>query len=115
MICISQAKQNGWETWFSCEMGAKLAGLKAPLSEEKVVNLHKEYEKAKKAAKKAAEELAKTPEKGAPTSKYFGLRKGLANGTKRYLEVLERFGAGSDNRDIGPTGGQKWPQARRNK
>merc|ERR1719240_1608723 len=32
IVCMSQAPQNGQETFFSCTMGAKLAELKSPLS-----------------------------------------------------------------------------------
>lgn len=93
VICLSQAVENGWETWFSCEMASQLAKLKAPSVTEKVRQIDKELKDAVKAAGKAAEQLAKTPEKGAPASKFYPVRKGLANGTKRYVEILERLGA----------------------
>ncbi|KAK3234069.1 hypothetical protein CYMTET_55672 [Cymbomonas tetramitiformis] len=93
VICISQASQNGWETWFSCEMASKLAQLKAPSGKEKIRNLHKEYAAALKVAEKAQREFETTPEKGSPASKFYSLRKGAAHGARRYCEILETLGA----------------------
>merc|ERR1712190_66561 len=51
MVCISQAPQNGWETWFSCTYGERLARLKSPLKKMKLKNLKKELQAAETNAK----------------------------------------------------------------
>merc|ERR1712039_151419 len=53
MVCISQAPQNGWETWFSCTYGERLAKLQAPLKKMKLKDIDKELKEAAKNADKA--------------------------------------------------------------
>merc|ERR1712032_150969 len=48
ILCISQAPSNGWETWFSCEMGQQIAKLKAPSLSENVRPMPDEIRNAKK-------------------------------------------------------------------
>merc|ERR1711943_167904 len=64
MVCISQAPQNGWETWFSCTYGERLARLKSPLKKMKLKNLKKELKDAKANAQKTAKEVEQTPKTG---------------------------------------------------
>ncbi|KAK3262660.1 hypothetical protein CYMTET_28492 [Cymbomonas tetramitiformis] len=92
VICISQASQNGWETWFSCEMAEKMAKLTAPI---RTVTRHK-LKTAYKKAQKAAAEMTKDFEKTDTKNKFYALRKGQSNGMKRYVEVLERLGASDE-------------------
>merc|ERR1719238_98464 len=62
IVCISQSPQHGWETWFSCTYGEKLAALKSPLKKMKLKNLDKELKAAEKnvaKARKAVEDTKK--------------------------------------------------------
>merc|ERR1712187_456426 len=90
MVCISQAPQNGWETWFSCTYGERLAKLQAPLKKMKLKELDKEVKAAAKEAAKAKKVFEDTPQKGA-AAKYLDLRRGLANAAKEYLEILQEL------------------------
>ena len=62
IICLSQAPQNGWETWFSLKYGADLSKLEIKIPQQKPTDLKKliasttkeDAEFAKKADPKAA-------------------------------------------------------------
>merc|ERR1719401_89413 len=81
-VCISQAPQNGWETWFSCTYGERLAKLKSPLKKQRMKELSKQVEWAKQNAIKTQQALDATPEKGSAKSKFYAQRKGAARGAK---------------------------------
>jgi hypothetical protein len=41
IVCMSQSPQHGSETWFSCEMGERLAALKSPVQARKIEKIEK--------------------------------------------------------------------------
>jgi len=88
MVCISQAPQNGWETWYSCTYGERLAHLKSPLKKMKLKDLKKELKDAQANAKKAAKEVENTPKTGSG-AKWLPLREGAARATAEYLEIMQ--------------------------
>jgi len=90
-VCISQAPQNGWETWFSCTYGEKLSKLKSPLKKVKTRSFDKEIVKARKAAEEAQKASDKTPQKGGGAAQYYELRKGVARSAWEYLKILEEL------------------------
>ena len=55
VVCLSQAKQNGSETWFSCKYGTDLAKLAVPFRPTKSKCVVKERKAAAKALKEAKE------------------------------------------------------------
>lgn len=92
MICISQAPQNGWETWFSCGYGERLARLKSPLKKMKLKDLKKELKDAEAKAKKTAKEVKDTPKTGSG-AKWLPLREGAARSAAEYLEIMKWLAA----------------------
>jgi len=92
MVCISQAPQNGWETWFSCTYGERLGRLKSPLKKMKLKSLSKELKDAQACAKKTAKEVADTPKTGSG-AKWLPLREGAARGAAEYLQIMEWLAA----------------------
>merc|ERR1719235_293073 len=92
MVCISQAPQNGWETWFSCTYGERLARLKSPLKKMKLKNLKKELKDAQAHVKKTTKELKDTPQTGSG-AKWLPLREGAARSAAEYLQIMEWLAA----------------------
>merc|ERR1712139_321590 len=88
MVCISQAPQNGWETWFSCQYGEQLARLKSPLKKMKLKDLKKELKDAEAKAKKTAKEVTDTPKTGSG-AKWLPLREGAARSAAEYFEIMQ--------------------------
>merc|ERR1719235_1923117 len=88
MVCISQAPQNGWETWYSCTYGERLARMKSPLKKMKLKDLKKELKDAQANAKKTAKDVEQTPKTGSG-SKYLPLREGAARSAAEYLEIMQ--------------------------
>merc|ERR1711871_586757 len=88
MVCISQAPQNGWETWFSCQYGEQLARLKSPLKKMKLKSLKKELKDAEAQNKRAAKEVEKTPKTGSG-AKYLPLREAAARSASEYLKIMQ--------------------------
>ena len=48
LICLSQAPQNGWETWFSLWYGSKMAELQVRIPKLENVSFQKALSKVKK-------------------------------------------------------------------
>merc|ERR1712046_85066 len=92
MICVSQAPQNGWETWFSCQYGEQLARLKSPLKKMKLKDLKKELKAAETQAKKTAKEVEITPKTGSG-AKFLPLREAAARSAAEYLEIMQWLAA----------------------
>merc|ERR1712188_260386 len=86
MVCISQAPQNGWETWFSCKYGEQLARLKSPLKNMKLKDLNKELKDAQAKAEKTAKEVQDTPKTGSG-AKWLPLRQAAARSAAEYLQL----------------------------
>merc|ERR1712217_417133 len=89
VICLSQSPQNGFETWFSCNWGEGVAKLQAPLKKVKMQDAGVAKKKMIKAAAEAKKLFDSTPEKGAPSSKYWATRKANAKHTADALELFE--------------------------
>lgn len=86
VVTLSPSGYNGWETWFSLEYGKDMATLAIPVQAVKPISLDTAAASVRKAAEKAREELARTPESGAPASKYYAVRLAAA------LELTESSG-----------------------
>jgi len=91
VVTLSPVNQNGWETWFSLEYGKDLASLQVPLQAVKGQEMKKLAKSAVQALQKAEEDLSKTPESGAPSSKFYPLRKALATSTAEFVRHLEKL------------------------
>ena len=48
LICLSQAPQNGWETWYSLWYGSKMAGLKVAVPQVENISFTKALKRAQK-------------------------------------------------------------------
>jgi len=92
MVCVSQAPQNGWETWFSCTYGERLARLKSPLKKMKLKNLQKELKSAEANARKTAKDVADTPKTGSG-AKWLPLRESAARGAAEYAQIMQWLAA----------------------
>lgn len=91
VVCISQAPQNGWETWFSCTYGQSLAKLKAPLKKQKFRQMNKELRDARTALTKTNKAVEDTKKGGAGQKKYLANRQAVARAAKQYVEMLEEI------------------------
>merc|ERR1719359_2424620 len=68
IVCMSQSPQHGSETWFSCEMGERLAALKSPVQPRKIEKIDKVIKDREKKLEKAEKSLKDKPgNKYAPT------------------------------------------------
>jgi len=91
VVCISQAPQHGWETWFSCTYGQKLAMLRAPVKKVPLMDIHKEHNAARASLVKAKKAFEDTPQSGSPSSKYWAVRKNTIEGAAAYVQMLEEL------------------------
>merc|ERR1711933_466870 len=91
IVCLSQSPQNGWETWFSCEYGEGLAKLLAPVRKSKVENADTLEERLTAEKAKAKKVFEATPEKGSPSSKYYGLRQATFNQVTEELSEVQNL------------------------
>jgi hypothetical protein len=85
IICLSQAPQNGWETWFSLNYGADLAKLCVKIP-------HKKPQAMKAAlaeAKKDHDEKAKKADPKLPVTSATAIHKQNFEKAKFQLTVLE--------------------------
>lgn len=71
MVCLSQAPQNGWETWFSLQYGTGLANLCTNIDKIQP----KSIKTALKEAQQASAEAAKKADPNLPQTKNTGLYK----------------------------------------
>lgn len=71
LVCLSQAPNCGWETWFSLQYGNDLSKLKAPCRRQSIIELDKALRRAEKQTKNAQSAMESTPESGTPASKYY--------------------------------------------
>jgi len=91
VVCISQAPQHGWETWFSCTYGQKLSKLRAPVRKVPLMDIQKEHKAARASLIKAKKAFEDTPQSGSPSSKYWAVRKSAFEGTVAYVQMLEEL------------------------
>lgn len=91
IVCISQAPQNGWETWFSCTYGESLARLKAPLKKGKVLKMDKELKAAESALAKATRELEDTHRGGAGKQQYLLMREAIQRSAQEYVDIMQQL------------------------
>jgi len=76
VICLSQGRRNGWETWFSLQWGKDMAKLWVPLDRRKPKNLTKEVARARQRLRQAEETLNKAPkDPKSPAFKYLWPKK----------------------------------------
>merc|ERR1711977_451187 len=61
VVCASQAPQHGAETWFSMEMGAKLATLKSPVEPRKIEKIESMIKDRQDRLQKAEKSLKDKP------------------------------------------------------
>jgi len=91
IVTLSQAPQNGWETWFSLQYGTQLSKLKASVERVKSHKM-KTYQKEMEAKVKDANKVIDNPpEKGAPAWKYYVKRKQLAQAVVADYQVFKKF------------------------
>lgn len=93
IVCISQAAQNGWETWFSCGYGESLAKLKAPLKKQKILKMDKAVTAAEKALAKKTKEVEDTRRGGAGRQKFVPIREAHQRAAQCYLDLLREITA----------------------
>merc|ERR1712217_138704 len=92
LICLSQAKRNGWETWFSCEMAAKMKQLITPgkgLDFQPLETIFKVFKDNKKALAEAEKKLAATDASKPAQAKYLAARQGEVNEKRQLAEILK--------------------------
>merc|ERR1712061_507114 len=85
IVCMSQAPQNGSESWFSCTMGEKLASLKSAVRREKVSNIESAIKDTQAKITKTEKALEK---KG---SKFADKLKAQAKALRAELEIFEEL------------------------
>mmetsp|Transcript_8201 Transcript_8201/g.12344 ORF Transcript_8201/g.12344 Transcript_8201/m.12344 type:complete len:485 (-) Transcript_8201:2001-3455(-) len=92
VICLSQAPQHGWETWFSLEkFGAGMSKLKTPLSRVKKMSFGSLLQRTMKEEKQCLLDLHNTPEFGSPKSKYYSYRKAKVHQKQNLLLILNQI------------------------
>jgi len=94
VVTISQARRNGWETWFSMQYGTNLSKLKVvPCCPQKYMHLDRVMKNTKVQYMQAREMLRKTPKIGAPSSKYYFLRESHVKHLGNLMEILDKLAA----------------------
>ncbi len=92
VICLSQAPQHGWETWFSLEkFGVGMSKLQTPLSRVKKIPFDTLLQKTVKEEKQCLVDLHNTPECGSPKSKYYPYRKAKVKEKQDLLSILNQL------------------------
>jgi hypothetical protein len=86
VVCMSQAPQHGSETWFSCEMGERLAALKSPVAPKKVLKVEAVIKDRKTRLEKAQKSL-----KEKPGNKFADHWKAQVKGLTLEIEVLDEL------------------------
>ena len=92
VACLSQAPQNGWETWFSLNFGQNISNLAYVLKKCKAAKFDKALKEAKDTAKSTAEALKKTPKDG-PSAKWRPKKTADKNVAANRLAAFERLEA----------------------
>ena len=87
LICLSQAPQNGWETWFSLWYGSKMAELKVAIPKLETISFSKALAKARKTVQESA---ANADPKRPPTKNTFAYVD-IHEKAKHELSVLEQL------------------------
>jgi len=92
IVTLSQAPQNGWETWFSLQYGTDLSKLRVPLNTRTPRVVGKELKAARAAAAEAAKVLnAGPPPPTAPAFKYWAKKESAAHMAISRLAWLSRL------------------------
>lgn len=86
VVTLSQAPQCGWETWFSCEYGTQLAGLRAPYIPQRWGGVEKSVAAAQRKISETQEQLDR---KSAGGLQYELLRRSIIIRERNRLEVLD--------------------------
>ena len=92
VITLSQAPQNGWETWFSLNYGTTLAEIEVKLKKRKTLGkLQELIKEAEKDKENKAQEIAVEPAEGHPSRKYYGKKVAMFKEAERFLRILNLF------------------------
>jgi len=86
VVCLSQAPQNGSESWFSCTMGEKLASLKSNVTARKLGKIEKTIKDREETLKKARKSLNEKP-----TSKFASTWTAQVTGLTTELAILNEL------------------------
>lgn len=86
VVCVSQAPQHGQETWFSCEMGERLASLKSPVQARKIEKIEKIIKDRESKLQKAEKSL-----KEKPGNKFADTWKAQVQGLTLELSILNEL------------------------
>jgi len=98
VVCLSQAPQNGSESWFSCTMGEKLASLKSRVVPKKPGKIEKVIKEKQDKIKKCEKSL-----KDKPTHKFAPQWKAQITGLTlelQYLDELKVYDASKDQTSV---------------
>jgi hypothetical protein len=87
IICLSQAPQNGWETWFSLQYGTNLSKLEIAIPKQKLVD----HKVALKDSKSHKVEMDKKADPKAPVTKHTNTHKENAKVAAFKVQVLEEL------------------------
>lgn len=94
IVTLSQAPQNGWETWFSLQYGSDLASLSAPVRRRKARDLGAELRQAEARARETAAAIAGgPPPPNAPAAKYWRARQAAAHAAEERVAWIHRLAA----------------------
>merc|ERR1712066_698101 len=86
VVCMSQAPQNGSESWFSCTMGEKLASLKSAVRSQKVINIESTIKDTQAKLTKTEKSL-----RDKPGAKFTDKLKAQAKALRAELEIFEEL------------------------
>jgi len=89
LVTVSQSNRCGWETWFTMKYGTDLSKLRVPVKPQVSVDIKEALRITERDLQIVSELLEKTPEVGAPSSKYYIGRKILSKELKERLIFLE--------------------------
>eukprot|EP00927_Polykrikos_kofoidii_P077614 TRINITY_DN74546_c0_g1_i1.p1 TRINITY_DN74546_c0_g1~~TRINITY_DN74546_c0_g1_i1.p1 ORF type:complete len:602 (-),score=95.52 TRINITY_DN74546_c0_g1_i1:54-1859(-) len=98
VICLSQALQNGSETFFSLKYGRDLAQLRAPVQKQRALPIDKAVRLSVRAAKNAAKDLANSNE----SNKFYTRRQAVMRHTADLRDFVGQFVA-RDSEDSNET------------
>lgn len=87
IVCLSQAPQNGWETWFSLQYGTNMSKLEIPIPNKKPID----HKTALTEAKKHQVEMDKKADPKAPATKHTNTHKENAKVAAFRVQVLEEL------------------------
>mmetsp|Transcript_21037 Transcript_21037/g.25502 ORF Transcript_21037/g.25502 Transcript_21037/m.25502 type:complete len:95 (+) Transcript_21037:261-545(+) len=91
IVCLSQAPQNGWETWFSLDYGTKFSKMTSKVRRAKSFDIKKRLIQLKKIVKETKLAVKTPPLQGSAAMKYYPVKLVNAREAEIQLEMLEYF------------------------